>query len=155
MKLFPLKKSTKIPKSILKNYLHIHHYSTITGTFNGLEQEKKTWKRLHCAVYLSTISVLAFVENSFILEVNILRLWPQATVHLSMSSSCFWLTGNYMAVTSGRRGWIYVGQGLSAAQIVPGLQRKGDFLQITLLLLVNNTKDEQWATGLYCDLLLL
>ncbi len=29
-----------------------------------------------------------------------------------------------------------------AAQIVPGLKRKGDFLQITLLLLVNNTKDE-------------
>lgn len=42
----------------------------------------------------------------------------------------------------------------SAAQIVPGLHRKGDFLQITLLLLVNNTKDEWWATGIYCNLLL-
>lgn len=43
----------------------------------------------------------------------------------------------------------------SAAQTVPGLQRKGDFLQITLFLFVNNTKDEWWATGLYCNLLLL
>lgn len=30
----------------------------------------------------------------------------------------------------------------SAAQIDPNLQRKGDFLQITLVLLVNNAKGE-------------
>lgn len=39
----------------------------------------------------------------------------------------------------------------SAAEIVPDRPRKGDFLQITLLLLVNNTKDG-WAMSLNCIL---
>lgn len=47
--------------------------------------------------WLGTNSVRSL---SFLLEAHILCLWPQAAVHLSMSASCIWLTGNYMAVTS-------------------------------------------------------
>lgn len=80
-----------------------------------------------------TIAVFASAESSFMLEVNILILWPRAAVHLSMSPGFFWLTGNYMAVTSWDE---FMLSKDSAAQDVPGLQHKGDFLQIKLLLLV-------------------